>query len=257
MEHYTGFYRPAVSPFPRDCPRPLWGKHLHFSKWNRTAFGFWSVQFFFEDVCAKYIVSQTRLTKAITIGHQCGQGFATSHSLNPCCFAPEVVQQKEAISQHVDVWSFAVACPEPLTCEQLFSDVPRDFMVVRELGKGKTPKYPSRHVTNQGLTDELWCLMQECWHQKLDQGHQWQRLNTSFKDFAKLLPSLKVLWTPYTVPPLTLKVILPRHLPQKPNDPVFCGAHPRLTVAQHRPPNHYLAVLGGLANVKLTSQQNA
>jgi son of sevenless-like protein len=61
-----------------------------------------------------------------------------------------------------------MVCLELITGEQPFSYISRDIIVMRELDQGKLPERPGRHVTAQGLSDDLWSLMKKCWHKKPD-----------------------------------------------------------------------------------------
>ncbi|TFK72558.1 ras GEF [Pluteus cervinus] len=96
----------------------------------------------------------------------CGQGVTSVSGINPRWFAPEVVQQTEPLSTHADIWSFGMVCLEIISGQQPYSTISRDISVVRELDQGKTPERPGRHIMQQGLTDELWSLMQKCWQKK-------------------------------------------------------------------------------------------
>jgi son of sevenless-like protein len=92
----------------------------------------------------------------------------SSPGVNPRWFAPELLRQTDPLSTHSDVWSFAMVCLELITGEQPFSNISRDIIVMRELDQGKLPERPGRHVTAQGLSDDLWSLMKKCWHKKPD-----------------------------------------------------------------------------------------
>ncbi|KAG5645836.1 hypothetical protein DXG03_005177 [Asterophora parasitica] len=98
----------------------------------------------------------------------CGQGMTSSSNLNPRWFAPELLRQTDPLSPSSDVWSFAMVCLELMTGEQPFSKISRDIIVLRDLDGGKLPERPSRQVTAQGLSDDLWALMKKCWHKKPD-----------------------------------------------------------------------------------------
>ena len=90
----------------------------------------------------------------------------TSNSVNPRWFAPELLQQHGSVSTHSDVWSFGMICLEILSGEPPFSNMQRDIAVMRELDNGKLPKHPGRIAMTQGLSDEMWALLQRCWQKK-------------------------------------------------------------------------------------------
>ncbi|KAF8502442.1 ras guanine nucleotide exchange factor domain-containing protein [Gautieria morchelliformis] len=65
-----------------------------------------------------------------------------------------------------DVWSYGMLCLEILTGKCPFHDRARAAMVISDLIGGVRPARPPDQVTHRGLSDELWSLMQLCWHGK-------------------------------------------------------------------------------------------
>ncbi|KAF8168726.1 kinase-like domain-containing protein [Pholiota molesta] len=119
----------------------------------------------------------------------CGKGMTTTNNINPRWFAPELLQQHGHVSTHSDVWSFGMVCLELLSGEVPFSSIPRDIAVLRELDNGKLPKHPGRSATAQGLSDEIWALLQKCWQRKPES-------RPSIEEIKKSLMVLKGLASP-------------------------------------------------------------
>jgi son of sevenless-like protein len=113
----------------------------------------------------------------------------TTNNINPRWFAPELLQQHGHVSTHSDVWSFGMVCLELLSGEVPFSSIPRDIAVLRELDNGKLPKHPGRSATAQGLSDEIWALLQKCWQRKPES-------RPSIEEIKKSLMVLKGLASP-------------------------------------------------------------
>ncbi|KDR73425.1 hypothetical protein GALMADRAFT_124495 [Galerina marginata CBS 339.88] len=95
----------------------------------------------------------------------CGKAATATHSMNPRWFAPELLHSAP-VSTHSDVWSFGMVCLEILSGELPYSHITRDIAVLRELDNGKLPERPGRIATSQGLSDDMWDLMEKCWQTK-------------------------------------------------------------------------------------------
>ena len=91
----------------------------------------------------------------------------SSGNTNPRWSAPELVKQSGPLSTHSDVWGFAMVCLEILSGEVPYSSISRDIAVLREVDNGKLPQRPpGRFATSQGLSDDVWAQMLDCWHKK-------------------------------------------------------------------------------------------
>lgn len=68
-----------------------------------------------------------------------------------------------------DVWSFGMLCLEILTGQAPFHNLVDPEAVLIQLIGGILPARPSAEVTDRGLSEELWVLMQQCWDRKPEQ----------------------------------------------------------------------------------------
>ncbi|KAK0459498.1 uncharacterized protein EV420DRAFT_1763213 [Desarmillaria tabescens] len=96
----------------------------------------------------------------------CGKGATSSPTINPRWGACELLQTGGTISTFSDVWSFAMVTLEILTGEQPFSYIQVDAVVQHEVYRGRVPRRPGPDVTDRGLSNDLWKLMQRCWRKK-------------------------------------------------------------------------------------------
>ncbi|KAF9469363.1 kinase-like domain-containing protein [Collybia nuda] len=77
--------------------------------------------------------------------------------------APELMdpQLEAPKSQASDVYAFAFACYEIFTGKNPFPEIIHDFAVMLKVVRGERP---SRPHNAPGLMDEIWSLMEGCWH---------------------------------------------------------------------------------------------
>jgi son of sevenless-like protein len=97
---------------------------------------------------------------------QCGKGMGTANNINPRWFAPELLQQTGPVSTYSDVWSFGMLCLEVLSGQPPYAKFNRDVAVLREVDNGRPPDHPGRIATQNGLSDQMWKVMQMCWNLK-------------------------------------------------------------------------------------------
>jgi serine/threonine protein kinase len=78
--------------------------------------------------------------------------------------APELIEGK-APTMEADAYSYAMAILELLTGKHPFSDCKRDAAVIYGIVVlKKTPARPEEKEASKWLSDDLWDLMQRCWH---------------------------------------------------------------------------------------------
>ncbi|KAF9479740.1 kinase-like protein [Pholiota conissans] len=78
--------------------------------------------------------------------------------------APELIEGSSP-TMGADTYSYAMAVLELLTERQPYADIKRDAAVIHDIiFLKRTPSRPHRGTT-QWLSDALWDLMQQCWHQ--------------------------------------------------------------------------------------------
>ncbi|TDL21780.1 kinase-like protein [Rickenella mellea] len=81
--------------------------------------------------------------------------------------APELLNIVDGESTHrserCDIYSFGCVCLELMTGKPPFSDIRMDGAVMMAIAKGQIPQRPIENVSERGLDDTLWALMQECW----------------------------------------------------------------------------------------------
>ena len=74
-----------------------------------------------------------------------------------------------------DIWAFGMTMLEVLTGELPYSKAPTEAIVITVITRDhKIPERPGSHVTELGLSDDVWALMKECW----DIQHPEKRPNT-------------------------------------------------------------------------------
>ncbi|KAG6914547.1 hypothetical protein DXG01_016677 [Tephrocybe rancida] len=69
-------------------------------------------------------------------------------------------------TKETDVYAWGSLCYEILTGNIPFHELPTEHIVVLRIMEGKTPSRPDRNSrawTKNGLTDELWDMMAQCW----------------------------------------------------------------------------------------------
>ncbi|KAJ7179314.1 kinase-like domain-containing protein [Mycena filopes] len=80
-------------------------------------------------------------------------------------FAPEVCIGQGVLSMSSDVYAWAMTILEILTHEQPFNNIKHTTEVVIRSAKGEHPPRPtSEAVLKRGLTDDMWTLLNHCWH---------------------------------------------------------------------------------------------
>lgn len=87
-------------------------------------------------------------------------------SVNPRWSAPELVRETASVSTYSDVWSFGMLCLEVLTGELPYATIKKDYTVMQKVGDGEPPDHPGRVAEQNGLSKQMWTVMQKCWNRK-------------------------------------------------------------------------------------------
>ncbi|KAK1227559.1 hypothetical protein PQX77_009469 [Marasmius sp. AFHP31] len=75
--------------------------------------------------------------------------------------SPERLKGNPVSTKESDVYSFGCVCYEIFTCLQPFHELRDDIAVILQVIGNNRPKRP-RNITE--LTDDMWSIMQSCWH---------------------------------------------------------------------------------------------
>lgn len=80
--------------------------------------------------------------------------------------APELIEGSiSSPTMRSDTYSYAMAILELLTMKHPYAHRKRDASVIHDIVVlKKTPPRPHGPAADRWLTDDLWFLMQECWH---------------------------------------------------------------------------------------------
>ncbi|KIJ29890.1 hypothetical protein M422DRAFT_268673 [Sphaerobolus stellatus SS14] len=98
-----------------------------------------------------------------------GENHGSSRWMAPELIEPALIGQESVKpNPSTDIWSYGMLCLEILTGQRPFHDRSRDAQVIQGLVSGVRPTRPSPEITRRGLSNELWELMQLCWHQVPD-----------------------------------------------------------------------------------------
>ncbi|KAF8510225.1 ras guanine nucleotide exchange factor domain-containing protein, partial [Hysterangium stoloniferum] len=95
-----------------------------------------------------------------------GESHGNSRWMAPELINPELIGVSSVKPNvHTDVWSYGMLCLEIFTGERPFHNRIRIGAVITDLINGARPTRPPPEVTQRGLSDGLWGLMQQCWLQ--------------------------------------------------------------------------------------------
>ncbi|KAF8589937.1 ras GEF [Ramaria rubella] len=128
------------------------------------------------DFGLSVILEETDVHSSATADNHGNSRWMAPELINPELIGLQVVKPNTT----TDVWSYGMLCLEILTGLPPFHHRTRAPAVISDLINGMRPTRPPVEVTRRGLSDALWDLMQQCWHQT-------PRLRPSMTDIPPLI----------------------------------------------------------------------
>lgn len=90
-----------------------------------------------------------------------------------------------------DIWAFAMLILEVFTDEPPYSKDPDPVVVTLIAVDQRIPERPGPHITERGLTDAVWELMNECWNfqhpEKRPEAQQLTQYLQMFSDNTQII----------------------------------------------------------------------